>query len=70
MGSKTQKSAAVPGVDSAQALGQAVSDGLKSLGALQVPVQEWTAMQADYLKNAAALWNQSLGTAEIGRAHV
>ncbi|MEK0418065.1 MAG: class poly(R)-hydroxyalkanoic acid synthase [Pseudomonadota bacterium] len=70
MGSKTQKSATSPVGESAQALGQAVSESLKSLGALQVPVQEWTALQADYLKNAAALWNQSLGTSEAPKAPV
>ncbi len=49
---------------SAQAFGQAVNDSFKSLGGLQVPVQQWTQLQAEYLKSAASLWNQSMGSSD------
>ena len=49
---------------SAQAFGQAVNDSFKSLGGLQVPVQQWTELQAEYLKSAASLWNQSMGSSD------
>lgn len=49
---------------SAQAFGQAVNDSFKSLGGLQVPVQQWTQLQAEYLKSAASLWNQSMGNSD------
>jgi polyhydroxyalkanoate synthase subunit PhaC len=56
---KTKPPAADPAVP-AQAFGAAVGDMVRSLGSLNVPVQQWTQLQADYLKQAADLWNESL----------
>ena len=47
--------------DAAQAFGQAVAESMKALGGLQLPAEEFSRMQADYLQQAAALWNGALG---------
>ena len=65
-----KKSAPAADASSAQAFGQAVSDSLKSLGGLQLPVQQWTQLQAEYLKSAASLWNQSIGSSDQPKAPV
>ncbi|MFM7703936.1 MAG: class I poly(R)-hydroxyalkanoic acid synthase, partial [Rubrivivax sp.] len=38
-----------------------MAESLKSLGALQVPAEQWGALQSEYLKQAGALWNEALG---------
>ena len=50
-----------PAAQAAQLFGQAMADSLKSVGALQVPAEQWSALQAEYLKQAGALWNEALG---------
>jgi polyhydroxyalkanoate synthase subunit PhaC len=60
----TQPSA--PAADQAQAFGQAIADMMKSLGGLQVAPGTLAELQTEYLKNATALWNQSLGQAKGG----
>jgi polyhydroxyalkanoate synthase len=47
----------------AQALGTAVSDMLKSMSGLNLPVQAMTQLQADYLKQATELWNSTMAHA-------
>lgn len=44
----------------AQALGATAAETLKSLSALTLPVPSLAQLQTDYLKQATALWNQSL----------
>ena len=44
----------------ADAFGAAVADTLKAVSGLSVPMDEWTRIQGDYLKNATEMWNQSL----------
>ena len=44
----------------ADAFGTAVADTLKAVSGLSVPMDEWTRIQGDYLKNATEMWNQSL----------
>ena len=51
-----------PVAQAAQAFGQAMADSLKSVGALQVPMEQWSALQAEYLKQAGTLWNEALGS--------
>ena len=48
---------ALPGAQEADAFGQAVGGMLHSLAGLNVPPTALGALQADYLKEAATLWN-------------
>ena len=50
-----------PVAQAAQAFGQAMAESLKTVGALQVPAEQWSALQAEYLKQAGTLWNEALG---------
>ena len=50
-----------PVAQAAQLFGQAMADSLKTVGALQVPTEQWSALQSEYLKQAGALWNEALG---------
>ena len=49
-----------PAAAPVQAVGATVVDIFKSLSGLNVPVQQLTQIQADYLKNASEVWNGSL----------
>ena len=55
-----------PVAQAAQVFGQAMADSLKSVGALQVPTDQWSALQAEYLRQAGALWNEALGAGPGG----
>jgi polyhydroxyalkanoate synthase subunit PhaC len=44
----------------AEAFGAVMAEGLKSMQGLNVPMEQLSRIQADYLKNATELWNQSL----------
>ena len=55
-----------PVAQAAQVFGQAMADSLKSVGALQVPTEQWSALQAEYLRQAGALWNEALGAGPGG----
>jgi polyhydroxyalkanoate synthase len=46
--------------DSAQALGHALVEGMKSMAALTLAPGKLAELQADYLKQATSLWNESL----------
>ena len=60
--SREEGSATTPiGAAAAHAFGQALAEGWKSLGGLQVPTERLAELQADYLKQATLLWNQALG---------
>jgi polyhydroxyalkanoate synthase subunit PhaC len=48
--------------DSAQAFGHAVTEIWKSMSGLSLPAAPLTELQADYLKNATTLWNQTIGS--------
>jgi len=48
---------ALPGAD---AFGTAVGESLKAFTGLNVPLEQLTRIQADYLKSATDMWNQSL----------
>ncbi|MBV8125937.1 MAG: class I poly(R)-hydroxyalkanoic acid synthase [Burkholderiaceae bacterium] len=37
-----------------------LGDAFKNLSGLQIPVESWTQLQSDYLKQATALWNDSI----------
>ena len=50
-----------PVAQAAQAFGQAMAESLKTVGALQVPAEQWSALQTEYLKQAGTLWNEALG---------
>jgi polyhydroxyalkanoate synthase len=52
-----------PPPDRAQAFGAAFGGLWKSMSGLSLPAERLTALQGDYLKNAADLWNQSLAAA-------
>ncbi|MEN9419284.1 MAG: poly-beta-hydroxybutyrate polymerase [Pseudomonadota bacterium] len=51
---------ATPTSDAMQAFGQALSQTMQSLGGLQVPAAQWTALQSEYLKSASELWNEAV----------
>ena len=51
---------ALPGAQQAEAFGQAVGGMLQSLAGLKVPSAALGALQADYLKEAATLWNSAV----------
>ncbi len=46
--------------EQAQAFGQAMGDVLRSLGGVSIPAPTLAQVQADYLSQATALWNQAL----------
>jgi polyhydroxyalkanoate synthase subunit PhaC len=48
---------------SPEAFGPAMGEIWKSMSGLNLPAEPLSELQADYLKNATALWNQSLGSA-------
>jgi polyhydroxyalkanoate synthase len=52
--------------DSAAAFGSSVGEIWKAMSALSVPLPALTQLQADYLSQATALWNQSLQQAQAG----
>ncbi len=52
-------SSAAP-AEPAAAFGAAVGDIVKSISGLNLPLTQLTQIQADYLKNATDIWNQSL----------
>ncbi|MDE2161377.1 MAG: alpha/beta fold hydrolase, partial [Burkholderiales bacterium] len=52
------------GGDAADAFGSAIGAMLKSVGGLNLPVSQLTQIQADYIKNATEVWNQSLQRAQ------
>jgi polyhydroxyalkanoate synthase len=47
-------------VDNAQAFGHAMVETARSMGGAHVPLEAMSRLQADYLAQAAALWNESL----------
>ena len=51
---------AMPFAGSAQAFGAAAEGMVKALSGLNLPVPQLAQIQADYLKSAAEVWNQSL----------
>ena len=59
---KKTSAALPPAAAPVQAIGAAVGDIFKSMAGLNVPVQQLAQIQADYLKSATELWNQSLHT--------
>jgi polyhydroxyalkanoate synthase len=60
---KPKPSAAFPPAAApVQAFGAAFGDIFKSLAGLNLPVQQLAEIQANYLKSAAEVWNQSLHT--------
>ena len=44
----------------AQAIGAATEGLFKSLAGLKLPVEQMAQIQADYVRNATEVWNQSL----------
>ena len=50
----------IPPADTAQAVGAAMGDMFKSMSGLNLPLQQLAAIQADYVKSATEVWNQSL----------
>jgi polyhydroxyalkanoate synthase len=48
-----------PAAGPVQALGSAVGDIVKSMAGLNLPLQQLAQIQADYLKQAAEVWNQA-----------
>jgi polyhydroxyalkanoate synthase subunit PhaC len=50
----------LPTLPGAEAFGSAVAEGLKSMQGLSVPMDQLARIQADYLKAATEMWNQSL----------
>jgi polyhydroxyalkanoate synthase len=47
--------------DNATALSAAISDALRTLSGLNLPMQAMTKLQSEYLNEATALWNRTLG---------
>jgi polyhydroxyalkanoate synthase len=47
--------------DNATALSAAISDALRTMSGLNLPMQVMTKLQGEYLNEATALWNQTLG---------
>jgi polyhydroxyalkanoate synthase subunit PhaC len=65
MASKRKPAASAPPVAPtpaapAEAFGAAVGGMMQSLAGLNLPVQQLTALQGDYLKSVSEIWNQSL----------
>ena len=52
--------ATIPPAGTAQAVGAAMGDMFKSMSGLNLPLQQLAAIQADYVKSATEVWNQSL----------
>lgn len=52
--------AAIPPADAAQAFGSAVGNIWRSLAGLNLPQQQLTRLQGEYLREATELWNASL----------
>ena len=50
----------IPPAGTAQAVGAAMGDMFKSMSGLNLPLQQLAAIQADYVKSATEVWNQSL----------
>jgi polyhydroxyalkanoate synthase len=48
------------GADAADAIGAAVGKMVQSMSGLNLPMPQLTQIQADYIKNATDMWNQSL----------
>ena len=48
----------------ADAFGAAMGNALQAVGGLNVPLEQLTRIQGDYLKDATAMWNQSLQRAQ------
>jgi polyhydroxyalkanoate synthase subunit PhaC len=55
-----------PALPSADAFGKAVAESMKSMTGLNVPVDQLTRIQADYLQQATDMWNQSLQRLQAG----
>ena len=53
----SKNSAAPPPAESAQAFGNALGEVWKSMQGLSLPLPALSALQADYMKDATALWN-------------
>ncbi|KQU77016.1 hypothetical protein ASE08_04695 [Rhizobacter sp. Root16D2] len=68
-----KKPAAVPDAvanEHADAFGATIGDVFKSMSGLSVPLPQLSALQADYMAQASALWNQSVAAAPSnGAAH-
>ncbi len=47
--------------DNATALSAAISEALRAMSGLNLPMQAMTKLQGEYLNEATALWNQTLG---------
>lgn len=58
--SSKRKPAPVEAGGDASAFGVAIGDIMKSMSGLNLPVQQLTALQGDYLKSVSEIWNQSL----------
>jgi polyhydroxyalkanoate synthase len=52
--------AALPAAEPVAAFGAAMGDIVKSMSGLNLPLPQLTQIQADYLKSAGDIWNQSL----------
>ncbi len=50
----------LPSAGPAQAMGAAMGDIVKSMSGMNLPMQQLAQIQADYVKQASGLWNQSL----------
>jgi len=57
---KKTSAATPPAAAPVQAVGAAVGDIFKAMAGLNLPVQQLAQIQADYMKSATELWNQSL----------
>jgi len=58
--SQAESPATPPPAATPDAFGATVADSLKALGQLMVPPEQLRRIQAEYLRDAAELWNQSL----------
>jgi len=50
----------MPAAGPAQAIGAAIGDIVKSMSGMNLPMQQLAQIQADYVKQASEVWNQSL----------
>jgi polyhydroxyalkanoate synthase len=57
------KNQAAVAPDSADAFGATIGDVFKSMSGLSLPLPALSALQADYMAQASALWNQSIAAA-------
>ncbi len=60
--------AATAAADAAETFGAAVGSFINSLGGLNLPMHQLAQIQADYVKNATDVWNQSLQRLETPAA--